>query len=134
MVIHSSILAWKNLMDRGAWQAMGLQRVGHDLATKHEDAALAVNLSYSYSGPYSNFSCVFICMSASLFQTQGTCCLGSLGVLKLSDCDGTLFRDFPGGPAVNNLPCNAGDRSSIPGQEARIPRGSGGSTKPTHKH
>ena len=107
---------------------------GCDLVTEHEDTALAVNLSYSHNGPYSNFSCVFICMSASLFQTQGTCCLGSLCVLRLSDCDGTLFRDFPGGPVVKNLPCKAGDRSSIPGRGARIPRGSGGSTKPMHKH
>ena len=31
MAIHSSILAWRLPMDRGAWQeSMGLQRVGHD--------------------------------------------------------------------------------------------------------
>ena len=32
-----NILAWRIPMDRGAWQAavMGLQRVGHDCATKH---------------------------------------------------------------------------------------------------
>ena len=29
--------------------------------------------------------------------------------------------DFPGGPVVKNLPCNAGDASSIPGQGTRIP-------------
>jgi len=31
MATHSSILAWKNPMDRGAWQAKSirLQRVGH---------------------------------------------------------------------------------------------------------
>ena len=36
MAIHSSTLAWKNLMDRGAWQATVYEvaRVGHDLATK----------------------------------------------------------------------------------------------------
>ena len=34
---HSSILAWRIPMDRGAWQATvhGVQRVGHNLATKH---------------------------------------------------------------------------------------------------
>ena len=35
MAIHSSILPWKNPMDRAAWwatQSMGLQRVGHDWA------------------------------------------------------------------------------------------------------
>ena len=27
---HSSVLAWRILMDRGAWQAIESQRVGHD--------------------------------------------------------------------------------------------------------
>ena len=30
--------------------------------------------------------------------------------------------DFPGGPMVKNLPCNAGDVSSIPGQGTKIPQ------------
>ena len=32
MATHSSILAWRIPMDRGAWQALvhGVQRVGHD--------------------------------------------------------------------------------------------------------
>ena len=30
-------------------------------------------------------------------------------------------RDFPGGPAVKNPPCNAGDVSSIPGKGTKIP-------------
>ena len=36
MATHSSILAFENPMDRGAWQATvhGIARVGHDLATK----------------------------------------------------------------------------------------------------
>ena len=36
MATHSSILAWKIPMDRGAWWAAvrGVTRVGHDLATK----------------------------------------------------------------------------------------------------
>ena len=36
MVIHSSILSWKiHLTEKpGGLQSMGLQRVGHDLATK----------------------------------------------------------------------------------------------------
>ena len=29
--------------------------------------------------------------------------------------------DFPGGPVVKNLACNAGDRGSIPGQVTKIP-------------
>ena len=38
MATHSSILAWRSPIDRGAWkatQSMGSQRVGHDWATKH---------------------------------------------------------------------------------------------------
>ena len=36
MATHSSILAWKNPMNGGAWQAIvyGVTSVGHDLATK----------------------------------------------------------------------------------------------------
>ena len=30
------------------------------------------------------------------------------------------WSDFLGGPVVTNLPCNAGDAGSIPGQETRI--------------
>ena len=29
--------------------------------------------------------------------------------------------DFPDGPVVKNLPCNAGDMGSIPGQGTKIP-------------
>ena len=28
--------------------------------------------------------------------------------------------DFPGGPIVKNLPCNAGDVGSVPGQGTKI--------------
>jgi len=36
MATHSSILAWRIPMDRGAWQAIvcGVARVGHYLATE----------------------------------------------------------------------------------------------------
>ena len=30
MATHSSILAWRIPIDKGAWQALGLQRVGCD--------------------------------------------------------------------------------------------------------
>ena len=36
-----------------------------------------------------------------------------------------LLRDFPGGPAVKNLSCNAGDASLIPGQGTKIPHAAG---------
>ena len=32
-----------------------------------------------------------------------------------------ILGDFPGGPVVKNLPSNAGDAGSIPGQETKIP-------------
>ena len=32
------------------------------------------------------------------------------------------MQDFPGGPVVENLPFNAGDAGSIPGQGTKIPR------------
>ena len=35
------------------------------------------------------------------------------------------FHDFPGGSVVKNLPCNAGDAGSIPGQGTKIPRAVG---------
>ena len=33
--------------------------------------------------------------------------------------------DFPGGPVVKNLPGNAGDAGSIPGQGTKIPHAAG---------
>ena len=33
--------------------------------------------------------------------------------------------DFPGGPVVKNLPSNAGDMGSIPGQGTKIPHVTG---------
>ena len=35
------------------------------------------------------------------------------------------MRDFPGGPEVRNLPSNAGDTDSIPGQGTNIPQALG---------
>ena len=43
MATHSSILAWRIPMDRGAWRAVCSpwnHRVGHDCATKHSTAQL----------------------------------------------------------------------------------------------
>ena len=33
-----------------------------------------------------------------------------------------LFKDFPGGPTLKNLPCNAGNVGSIPGRGTKIPQ------------
>ena len=45
MATHSSVLAWRIPMDRGAWESMGLQRVGHDWATNRPF------FSFPYIGP-----------------------------------------------------------------------------------
>ena len=46
MATHSSILSWRILMDRGAWQATvhGVARVEHDLVTKPPPASLVAQL------------------------------------------------------------------------------------------
>ena len=38
MATHSGILAWKNPVDRGDWQALvhEIARIGHDLATEQQ--------------------------------------------------------------------------------------------------
>ena len=42
---------------------------------------------------------------------------------SISDLKG-VFEGFPGGPVVKNLPCKAGDTSSIPGLgRSHMPRG-----------
>ena len=33
--------------------------------------------------------------------------------------------NFPGGPVVNNPPCNAGDTGSVPGRGTKIPHATG---------
>ena len=35
------------------------------------------------------------------------------------------YRDFPDGAVVKNLPCNAGDAGSIPGQGTKVPHAAG---------
>ena len=45
----------------------------------------------------------------------------------------SLQLDFPGGPAVQKLPANAGDMSSVPGLGSRIPH-AGGGTKPMYRN
>ena len=47
MATHSSILAWRIPMDRGAWRATkGLQRVGQDLVTKQQQILLWTGLCF----------------------------------------------------------------------------------------
>ena len=48
---HSSILAWENPMDRGAWQATvcGVARVRHNLATKLLLLKLTLEKEIKYS-------------------------------------------------------------------------------------
>ena len=39
----------------------------------------------------------------------------------LATCKSAFSQDFPGGPVVQNLPCNSGGEGSIPGQGTKIP-------------
>ena len=47
---------------------------------------------------------------------MGNCC--SMCIVSVLQ-DENFYRDFPDGPAVENLPSNSGDSSSILGQEPR---------------
>ena len=51
---HSSILAWRIPMDRGAWWAtsMGLQRARHDYVTNHSTAQCVGMYIYIYTMEY----------------------------------------------------------------------------------
>ena len=42
MATHSSILAWENPLDRGAWQAIGSQRVTHELKRLSTHACMSL--------------------------------------------------------------------------------------------
>ena len=43
---HSSIHSWKNLMDRGAWQATAHgTRIGHDLVTKQQQQNFSISMT-----------------------------------------------------------------------------------------
>ena len=58
MATHSSILAWRILMDTGAWrlQSLGPQRVRHDWATKHSMFPTFLGaLAMSYGNSMFNF-------------------------------------------------------------------------------
>ena len=58
MATHSSILAWKILLteELGGIQSMGLQRIGHDWATKHSAAQQALQYTSKYL--YVSFFCL----------------------------------------------------------------------------
>ena len=43
------------------------------------------------------------------------------GLLLLIGLKEKNCQDFPGGPVVKNLPCNAGDGGLIPGRGSKIP-------------
>ena len=90
--LHYSCLG--NPMDRGAWWATvhGVVRVGYDWAT---------SLSLSW-------------IIAVTVQGNGT-----RNFYHWQHLLKTSLRHFPGGPVVKNVPCNAGDAGSIPGQETK---------------
>ena len=59
-------------------------------------------------------------------SNQSFCCGQPENNIKtLSQTKKMRTRDFPGGPVVKNLPSNAGDKGSIPGQGTKIPHAMG---------
>ena len=44
MAVHSRILAWEipQIVEHGGLQSMGLQEVGHDLATEHAEVIMVM--------------------------------------------------------------------------------------------
>ena len=44
-------------------------------------------------------------------------------LIRHTEIEKVIWRDFPGVPVVKNLPCNAGDMSLIPGWGTKIPHG-----------
>ena len=68
MVTHSSILAWKNPMDRGAWQATvhGVARAGHNLGTKQQQ-----HTSYRDANPSTS---EYYCIWDGWALNQPNCC------------------------------------------------------------
>ena len=67
MATHSSILAWRILMDRGAWRTAvhGSQRIGHNRATKHTTCVCV----YVYI-----FMCVcmYVCVCVYIYETSAS--------------------------------------------------------------
>ena len=59
MATHSSILAWRISMDRGAWWAIvqSLQRVGHDWATKHSFPLYGHNILFTQPSADGHLGC-----------------------------------------------------------------------------
>ena len=129
METHSSILAWRLPMERGAWwlQSVGTQRVGHGWATKHIKCMCIylipiwhrVSTVCSVAKP-----CLTVCnpMDCSLpdssipgiFQANGVgChlllqCITGIGYMYHwhSICINNTYSntEFPSGPMAKNLP------------------------------
>ena len=96
MVIHSSILAWRALWteEPGGLQAIGLQRVVHDWATKHSPVGVSDMLTSSLG----NFKVHLLC---SCWDLSFVVCINKF----FAAC----FQDSQVALVVNNLPANAGD-------------------------
>ena len=62
----------------------------------------------------------FLCILSFLMRFQARLFSWFLNFFKKLN-----FRDFPTGPVVKNLPSNAGDADSIPGQGTKIPHATG---------
>ena len=72
--------------------------------------SLAKNLSTSL---FLSHNCLLLCWFPIVFLF--------FSVVVCSFLIKESLWDFPGGPVVKSLPCNAGDMSSIPGQGTKTP-------------
>ena len=87
---------------------------------------LGQNLELGDHGPSYLISLRFSFLICKLgLITQG-CCEAKYNPQRMVDAQKKMVvRNFPGGPVVENPPCNAGDVGSIPGWGTRIPHAAG---------
>ena len=119
MATHSSVLAWRIPGTGGAWWA----------------AVYEVTRSRTRLKWLSSSSSVFLCIYKILIEVWFTVMKFKypwnkhakpgrrieVHVFKQKCIKQDVSRDFPSGPVVKNLPCNAGYVGLIPGQESKIP-------------
>ena len=103
METHSSILAWRIPMDRGAWWA----RV-HGVA-KSRTRLKQLKTHALTNDHHTDFFC--LCFSHGEVQLHNLFCISEL----------EFFQDFPGGPGDCDFASNAEGACRTPAQGTRIP-------------
>ena len=126
MATHSSILAWRTAMDRGAWQAIvhrvaksstGLKTLSLHIGLKlsmplrdfwefpqYEGMVISAPGCLPLQNSYSPYIRAFHCFLPLYWTSNGT-----------HPFSLTQKKGSPGGSVIKNLPANAGDTGSIPG-------------------